>query len=189
MGCDIHLYREKYVNGKWQTADYWVSEDDYTRVPYEKRAYKGRNYSLFGLLSSGVRADFTFSFPPRGMPFNASHEVAKAAGDWGSDGHSHSYLYLFELRQLAEFLKSKTIPISGMKDAEQLKKLHESIDSGNPDWGLLFPYCQSTNQSSYVDFEIDVPAEFYVGGCLKRIIDSFEGVDGENHRAVFFFDN
>lgn len=40
-----------------------------------------------------------------------------------------------------------------------------------------------------VNFEIDVPASFYIGDSLQKIINQFEGIDGENHRIVFFFDN
>jgi len=193
MGCDIHMYKEKSVGGKWLTADEWVPYDygdgeNGKEVPWEKR-FTDRNYELFGVLSSGVRREHTFSLKPRGMPFNPSEEVKEANKDWDSDGHSHSYLYLFELRELRAFLASATIKVSGMKDADQLKALQDSIASGTPKWDLIFPYCQSTNAPGAVDFEIDIPADFYMGESLDKIITGFDGIEGDNHRVVFWFDN
>lgn len=193
MGCDIHLYKEKSVNGEWLTADVWEAydygEDDKGfNVPWETR-YTGRNYDLFGLLSKGVRREFPFSFEPRGIPFNSCPEVTGESERWGCDGHSHSYLYLHELKDMREFLKSATLKVSGMKDRDEMEARSAAISSKTPDWNLLYPYCGGTNIPSYEDFEIDVPASFIVGSCLDEIIGSFDGVDGDNHRIVFFFDN
>lgn len=193
MGCDIHLYKEKQVDGKWVTADEWSSynhgeEDKGIEVPWQKR-FTERNYELFGLLSKGVRTEHEFSFEPRDMPVNACKEVFDESERWGGDGHGHSYLYLHELKDMLAHLNSNTIRISGMKDKEGLAKLRESIASGKPNWDLLFPYCGWANSPNYEAFEIDVPASFYMGGSLQKIIDSFDGVDGDNHRIVFWFDN
>lgn len=194
MGCDIHLYREKKVDDKWQSADEWerpswAEGDDELHIKFDKLAYIGRNYELFGALSKGVRRDVSFAFEPRGVPFNMSPEVSQSFESWDSDGHSHSYLYLHELREFADFLNTQTICIEGMKDVKQLAELRASIASGNPDWDKLFPYCAATNSPGHVDFEMDVPASYYIGRELKQIIDSFNGIDGENHRIVFWFDN
>lgn len=194
MGCDIHLYREKKIGGKWVTADEWEKpewsdEDDERHVPYEKAAYNNRNYQLFGALSSGVRAEPEFAFQERGVPFNMSPEVESAFNRWDADGHSHSYLYLHELRDFAEYLDTATIRIEGMKDAAGLAELQATIDAGAPDWDKLFPYCAYTNAAGSVHFELDVPASFYIGKGIAKIIGSFDGIDGENHRIVFWFDN
>lgn len=193
MGCDIHLYREKHVNGRWLTADEWVDDDEYEiptkRVPYEKRAYTGRNYNLFGLLSAGCRTEHEFSFAPRGMPLVCSDEVRSANEWWDADGHSHSYLYLHELREMQAHIQTAMIEISGMIDPDRLQKLRDTIAAGEPDWTLLFPYCQGTSDQTWVKFKQDVSAQFYFGDCLKKIIDSFDGIEGDNHRIVFWFDN
>jgi hypothetical protein len=194
MGCDIHLYKEKFIDGKWIAADEWVKseyddEPNALEVPFEKR-FTDRNYELFGVLSKGVRTDHEFAFAPRGIPFNACKEVADEAQGWGCDGHSHSYLYLHELKEMAKFLDTTTTRIGGMKNKEELKALQESIASGLPNWDLLFPYCKwASDSANYERFELDVPASFYMGDAIKRIISSFDGIDGENHRIVFFFDN
>lgn len=193
MGCDIHCYKEKQVNGKWLTADNWeyydYGEDDKGKeVPWKER-FTGRNYQLFGMLARGVRGEHPFSFEPRGLPFNPCAEIASEAERWVGDGHSHSYLYLHELKDMLAYLQTVEIRVTGMKDKAELQALRDSIASGNPDWQLLFPYCSWTNGPESEEFQLDVPASFYMGDDLKRIIDSFEGIDGDNHRIVFFFDN
>lgn len=193
MGCDIHLYKEKNVNGKWLTADEWETEDygdgeKWTDVPWKKR-FTGRNYNLFGLLSKGVRRHIDFGFEPRGIPFDVSNEVGEKSKSYDCDGHSHSYLYLHELISVRNYMQESTITISGMKEASQVDALKSSIDSGSADWNLLYPYCADTNAPGYVDFRFDVPASFIIGNDIDEIIDSFNSIDGDNHRIVFFFDN
>jgi hypothetical protein len=191
MGCDIHLYKEKKVNGRWVTADEgWKNEFDEggVDVPYDNR-FTDRDYDLFGYLSKGVRREFDFSFLARGIPFNASEEVKKCSEQWGSDGHSHSYLTLTELKEAWEFLQTKTIPVDGMKSQDGFKELMESIESNEEtDWDLIYPFCQGTTDRSYKRFSADVPATYKLGG-VKRIIDLFEGINAEECRIVFWFDN
>lgn len=193
MGCDIHCYKEKQVDGKWLTADIWedydYGEDDKGKeVPWKER-FTGRNYQLFGMLARGVRCEHPFSFEPRGLPFNPCAEIASEAERWEGDGHNHSYLYLHELKDMLAYLQTATIRVTSMKGKAGLQELRDSIASGNPDWKLLFPYCGWTSDPESEEFELDVPASFYMGKELKQIIDSFDGVDGDNHRIVFFFDN
>lgn len=192
MGCDIHLYKEKMVDGKWVSADEgWCDEYDegYVDVPYENR-FTGRDYDLFGLLCDGVRRNHPFAFKERGLPFNTCEEVKSLSDKWGSDGHSHSYIYLHELNDVLKHLQDSTIKISGMMRAEQLSKLSESISSPcDTNWDLIYPYCQSTNAKNFVGFELDVPAKVFLGDGLNQIIKSFDDVDGDNQRVVFWFDN
>lgn len=194
MGCDIHLYKEKFVGGKWVTADQWVAydygdDDKGQEVPFKAR-FTDRNYNLFGLLSKGVRSEHPFSFEQRGLPFNPCEEIAAESEGWGVDGHSHSYLYLHELRDMLAHIASTSVKISGMKDKVELDALHASIEGdGDTDWNLLYPYCQGTTMNTYVKFAVDVPASFIIGDGLERIIAGFDGIDGDNHRIVFFFDN
>lgn len=194
MGCDIHCYKEKFLDGRWVTSDEWEAYDygdgeKGVTVPWKKR-FTGRNYQLFGVLSAGVRGvDLPFSFQPRGLPFDACSEVLSESAKWEVDGHSHSYLFLHELKALRDHLPNVTVCIEGMKNANGLRQLNESIESGNPDWELVFPYCQWTNDTTAVKFKVDVPATFYLGKDLDELIAMFDGVEGENHRIVFFFDN
>lgn len=191
MGCDIHLYREKHVEGKWLAADKWSKDEDgdYLRVDYDDQYFTDRNYELFGLLAKGVRREHEFSFEKRGLPFDACDEIKACAGDWDCDGHSHSFLFLHELKAALTYTKAQTLTVSGMKDSKELEALNESIASGKPNWELLWPYCQWTNTAGHEHFEIDVPASLYFEDALERIIAGFDGVEGDNHRIVFFFDN
>ena len=193
MGCDIHLYKEKFDGVNWVAADKWVpydygDDDKGIEVPFRER-FTDRDYDLFGLLSRGVRREHSFSWESRGIPFDCCREIKQCADSWGSDGHSHSYLFLHELKSMIYFLERESINISGMISSHRIAQLKESISSGNPDWNLLYPYYGWTNQAGYEEFSIDVPAIFIVGQSLSKIVDSFNGVDGENHRIVFFFDN
>ena len=68
MGCDIHMYKEKRVDGVWVAADEWTPdeyEEGRMEVQWEKR-FTERNYELFGALSKGVRSEHPYSFEPRG---------------------------------------------------------------------------------------------------------------------------
>lgn len=185
MGCDIHLFREKRVNGNWLPADEWVDGE----VEWEKR-FTDRNYNLFAVLA-GVRVRETppYSFEPRGLPLGVCAEIHEHSNSWGEDGHSHSYLYLDELRELRSWLAKNSYTVSGMKHEAEIAALKASIDSGNPDWDLLYPYCQSTNAPAHSEFSIEVPCDFILGDALDRIIASLADIGGDQQRAVFWFDN
>lgn len=190
MGCDIHVYKEKLIDGKWVTADEWetLEHGQEAGVCYEKRAYTGRNYELFGLIA-GVRRESDDSIAPRGLPWDVSKEVKEEFRNWGADAHTPSYLYLHELISLRAWCDEQKTTISGMKDKDELATLKASIASGKPDWELLYPYCGWTNNKNSEEFEIDVPLSFVVGEALDEMIAAFQGVDGRNHRLVFWFDN
>lgn len=192
MGCDIHTYKEKFVDGRWQTADEWVpydNEEKTLEVPYKKHAYTGRNYNLFGLLAGVRNREGTLTLAPRGIPFDVSPEVQAANESWDADGHSHSYLYLHELRSLRSLVRERTIPVSGMKRKDQVAALEASIASGAPNYDLLYPYCQGTTDQDQIEFRIELPMDYMVGKDLDEMIAAFDGIDGENHRLVFWFDN
>lgn len=186
MGCDIHAYTEQQIGNRWVSNQEWT--DPYNEgvldVEWEKR-FTNRNYQLFGLLAD-VRTDTGFNIPARGLPLDMSPEVKRASEHWGCDGHSHSFFTLQELRVLKEDLASKTVEISGMKDADEVAALKESLASDNPDYSLLYPYAGWTNQPNYVEFEVEVPALVTIG--IEPFIEYVETA-GDNSRVVFWFDN
>ncbi len=102
MGCDIHLFVERLVKGKWVTLDTWEYEEGEDekelRVPYKKRIYTGRNYGLFALLAD-VRNDGTQQpiCQPKGIPDDVCTEVKAEYERYGSDAHSASHFTLEEL--------------------------------------------------------------------------------------------
>lgn len=114
MGCDIHLYVEKRVEGQWVSADRWVPNEyageegeEGMEVAYESRFYSGRNYDLFAILAdvrngkgfAGIKTGegFVPIADPRGLPDDVSEQIKADSDRWGIDGHSHSWLTLGEL--------------------------------------------------------------------------------------------
>lgn len=112
MGCDMHLFAEKRVNGKWHSLDKFTVNKDFDpddklgdreiEVLREDRFYTGgRNYNLFCALA-GVRSyEFTnqpkIISPPRGIPNDCCEEVRNEIAYWTSDAHNISFLYQYEL--------------------------------------------------------------------------------------------
>lgn len=102
MGCDIHLYVEKRVDGKWATADKWTHSEydtenpDSRTVSYEDSWYTGRNYELFSVLA-GVRNryDIIPISEPRGIPDDVSPELKQGYNDCYEQ--SGSWLTLAEI--------------------------------------------------------------------------------------------
>lgn len=190
MGCDIHLYREKHVSGQWLSADVWKDEygDGAKDVPWQQR-FTDRNYNLFSILADvRTREEPPYKFAQRGMPPVLSAEVKEAYAD-GDGGHSASFLYLHELKELRALLAAQTIQIGGMKNRDDLAALKASVATGKPDWSLLYPYRQGTNDPKQIQFLIDAPADYIVGDALDRIIASLTDIGGDNQRIVFWFDS
>lgn len=107
MGCDIHGWIEKRVDGKW-LAHRNISGGDYNdyhtnveHVDLDGRRYgrieelKDRNYGFFGKLA-GVRHSFDDSLEPQGFPDDASLECRKDFEADGSDAHTPSWVMLEE---------------------------------------------------------------------------------------------
>lgn len=121
MGCDIHLYLEKKVydypkeekkNRKWLSLDKWVQNEDSLSdndslvwdTIYKESTYNGgRNYNLFTALAN-VRSGYfdppaPFISAPKGLPHDVSIPIKMRSEYYGSDGHSHSWLTLKELKE------------------------------------------------------------------------------------------
>ena len=132
MGCDIHIYREKLVDGQWVTADTWaLCKWNKTALSHDEIG-GSRNYALFYCLA-GIRRNgdgHPFSFAPRGMPITASAEVLNQYEEWDGVGHSHSFLYLHELEK-------NMVPVSGMKEKTELARFREAVAANEPGcWDL-----------------------------------------------------
>lgn len=99
MGCDIHIVVEQRWEDRWvgvATSQGFMT-DSYLPGPTKGYPYAGpavgqRNYAFFGRLA-GVRASGP---PPQGFPDDASDLSLMLAQQWGDDGHSHSWLPLWE---------------------------------------------------------------------------------------------
>lgn len=106
MGCDIHIVIERRWEGRWvgirTDQGYYIdgleAENPSIRT-YVFPAVGQRNYDFFARLA-GVRGEGPV---PNGFPRDASDLSRLLRAEWGSDGHSHSWLPLqdFALRWCA----------------------------------------------------------------------------------------
>lgn len=136
MGCDIHAYAERNIEGCWEAVaktNFSIKDEYGDEYPSMPCAYTGRNYALFGLLSDGVRASFSCSILAKGFPEDASPEVATLFEYWGPDAHSESYLTVVELRKkLAELFIYPSEP--GIERAQQgLQSLLAGLPQEDPE--------------------------------------------------------
>lgn len=144
MGCDIHCYAEEKstIKGieKWRFAShlkmnhYYDPENPEGEKKYELvDIYDGRNYSLFAILA-GVRNGSGFAgcdtgdpvkpiSEPKGLPSDVSDILKKESDSWDSDGHSHSY---FTLKELKDFDWSQKIRHRGFVNPEEYKSFMEN---------------------------------------------------------------
>ena len=126
MGCDIHMYMERWTSSndyegprdlsedrdqklnevledvptkfRWVSADSWKKEDGEWRVEWNKQLYSDRNYYLFGILADvRNRGGVEPINYPKGIPDDASSGYRYMCEQWDGDAHSHSYFTLDEL--------------------------------------------------------------------------------------------
>lgn len=197
MGCDIHPYVEilrDRDSSAWRNYDNWrmsIYESDAGRMGVYP-IYNRRNYALFSVLA-GVRdysdSGITPISSPRGLPKDVSATVKKLCDECGSDGHSHSWLTLKEIR---DYYKSNpTVKRAGLISIEASAKLGAGI--------LPQEYCQGTTRKDVVRREWEEP-----DNTLSKLITALEGraagcflvYDGNisnemaaRIRLVFWFDN
>ena len=113
MGCDIHTYIEQYNGGKWEDANlyavnqYFKGVTDETSNEFDGEEFEiihfwdNRDYYVFGALAQVRMSPRIISPKPKGLPNDLSPQVAKQAKNWELDAHSHSWLTLKELGELA----------------------------------------------------------------------------------------
>jgi hypothetical protein len=92
MGCDIHLYLEEKIDGKWKCLDKFT-EDSKGFLEVEEWLHDDRDYDFFAVLA-GVRngCDFVPISEPRGLPPDCSHELLRYHDEADYGFHSHSWL-------------------------------------------------------------------------------------------------
>ncbi|EJW19182.1 hypothetical protein M5X00_17335 [Paenibacillus alvei] len=234
MGCDIHLFVErKGDDGLWRavmgvnepkieelrsyiqkdkergvTTVYWETRLQEEEAGTFNFLHDGRNYNLFSILA-GVRNNHRISAisEPRGLPDDVTEKVESISDEWGSDGHSHSYLSATELVQ---FDWNQFIKLEGWVDANNYKEFKEkgspfmwsrSVGGGSADHVTHYdmesfiakddnyfsfgstPYTLVQWEKSYRD----CVGSFYTWSIPK--IKELAGNDLESVRIVFWFDN
>lgn len=155
MGCDIHLYRERKIDGVWESDT--IEEEDGECMNYQGFRLKGgRSYALFAVLS-GVRMYFELPVKPpaedRGYPDDATGVNQRCLEYWEGDAHSAGHLTLGELTKLKDDWEQAIVLVEGDNRVDptyslaELENLLECVHGGDyfrdtpPDEGrILFFY-------------------------------------------------
>ena len=106
MGCDIHIYSESLIEGKWvlqeRLEDVNKDHPEYGEPHYdtidEDCLFLGTNYFLFGILA-GVRSWDEPDFEVKGFPDDVSKEAKLLWNQWKGIAHTPSYITLSELEE------------------------------------------------------------------------------------------
>ena len=189
MGCDIHIYVEKKVNGKWECIDDLKKDEDGFFEIKGEEIYHGRNYILFALLAnvrnySGVEP----ISEPKGLPVDLSDQVKEISDIWIGNSHSHSYL---TLQELLNYDFETMIPDIGYILNETWEKFQETLKNGSPDYSLLYP-CDDwiTSDLGWMDRMWEQPAKTIDKQFYEKTIPRLKELGSPDEiRIVFWFDN
>lgn len=206
MGCDIHLYVERKVNGVWQGQLTQSEPQTY----YRKRWYYNRNYVLFGLLA-GVRcSEIKPLSEPRGIPDDVSELVKEDWKIYGSDGHTPSYFSLPELILAKEqnsiftgyvdmknyrIYKETGQPNHVMSDLNDIKYTYRKIPFEvvpEPEMERYFKMKAFLGETEFVTEIIwERPNKTISVPFWDELLDKLKNLDPDpsNVRIVFWFDN
>lgn len=219
MGCDIHLYVEKKVGGKWVkkggfVSDYYKEGDPYwgaKRFKTTDQPYSGRNYTVFAALAD-VRNGRGFAgcdtgdaiepvSMPKGLPADASNAVRHLSDEYGCDGHSHSYLTLAELKA---YNWDKPLVKRGIITLEQFKALGPNEEPS--DWSgdifgpgivklpanLALAYRPKEGERVHVQYQWTTTLRSFCKRFLDQMIPLLEKIakgKDDSVRITFWFDN
>ena len=123
MGCDIHLYVERYnkESKRWENLSFYKKSSECKFLPVD--IYDGRDYGLFGLLAGARSMIDPFVFQ-RGVPDDMSCEVSKAYGD-GRYWHTPTWYDYCEL-QAYEYMMTDACEEIAKKD-KKINELEKTI--------------------------------------------------------------
>jgi len=156
MGCDCHVYMERWTNSnkydgpkdlaedrdnklnellenepttfRWVSVDKWNYDGDEWRTNWQDLYYDERNYQLFSILAD-VRGDYSPIVEPRGIPEDASTGYKYMCDRWGGDAHSHSYYTLTELLNVNWEEYDDCHLNDFLKSIERMKGIDEDTDN------------------------------------------------------------
>ncbi|EGB9983127.1 hypothetical protein ABFW39_002842 [Listeria monocytogenes] len=212
MGCDIHLM----VEVKDRKTNQWTEYD----VADGAIKFIGRNYNLFGILAN-VRNGFGFAqidtgdafIPisnPRGVPKDASKSYLSFVEDWGTDGHSHSFLNLDELQNFDwHGQKNKHRGFLSQEDYAEYKRTGEIFGCATDIIGFYIRKISNKEMEAIINNKVipDTKLSYYTpveweesyyestAGFVDNVIPALEKIatdcscTNEEVRIVFFFDN
>lgn len=195
MGCDIHMYVERRGPEGWEHVS-----------PEQWGGFHDRNYELFAWLA-GVR-NYHGQTPlddPRGVPQDASVHVKQEEERWGSDGHSHTWLVVSELRA---GLDNLVVHHAGIVDEVHYLKWKDSGADYPDSWcqGTSVPVIseadylrgerpETPSQPDWLKGKFGIQCEWSLSGTVSfsrfhKLLDGVSKLGGpEDVRLVFWFDN
>lgn len=199
MGCDIHAFSEKKINGKWE---------------FQKSINIDRNYDLFSILAN-VRNGYGFAgvktgegFAPisnsKGIPHDASSKYLTKCLEWEGDGHSHSWLTLKEKK---DFDWGQITMKEGIISLDEYKKIEESgekptswcggisgpnivvVETDEADVFLSNPDTIG-DRKIHVRYRWSIMYKDRATNFIEKTVPDLEKLgDTDNVRIVLFFDN
>lgn len=169
MGCDIHMYIE-YANRR-------IPEKRW--ADFGGKINPGRNYSMFGILSKGLRTTQEFSFEPKGLPYEMGyHAVNDSRIPIGEHGEGWA-----SKDKVARWVNSGASEIIRNENGD-------AIWVTNPDWHS-HSWLTTDEYKQAVTFYNDVHGKAYPEpeyNAVLACLESFEA-QGFDARIVFWFDN
>lgn len=134
MGCDIHIFTEKWnkKEQRWESFDFWEKNEYYDAAEAEEEGYidtewcacefdDNRWYEKFSILSNGVRGEAEGPCASElGFPNDACVETAANFKAWDCDAHSPNHITVAKFRHLVaewRLLKGSNSPLNEMHEA------------------------------------------------------------------------
>lgn len=177
MGVDLHMVREKKVDGLWVTAQSWHDEDGY-KMPSD--VLHLHNRILHGVLAGSIA--------PRGYPVDAAQETVGWVNVWGyrATPFDHSFLYTEELVKLSRFINEGVtegmainLPMGfnptydAFEQPSQLR-LYGKAEVEIKGW-VLTTSLQKFERGGSVDYSLIYPLSHYVSPSIRRKYTEVQG--------------
>lgn len=193
MGCDIHMYSERW-NTKTKTWTlnepcYDVWEEGCLCVPFRYAFYRERNYDVFAKLA-GVRGNGPLSCLPslRGAPDDMSAPVAAMYREWGDGAHSASWLRPGDLELAFHELGDAVEVHEGWAHPKHVSLLNDQLKNPHM-YDIARSRISSVEREGWEPVWVHVPYEvtpFY--RLLTSWHDKLKSLK-RPARIVFWFDN
>ncbi len=206
MGCDIHLYCEGRINGKWINIDRWYRQTGWPEIAVAgKEGFApvdlldgARDYGLFYLLA-GVRGSEEYnSYPPiaapRGLPDEWDALLAEEYDfrDMPDNVNVHHVSHL-TLKDLKESPYGKPMPLRGWVEEAEHEQMTRRMAAGEK---VQLSFWDVKTGNGEERGRVLREWHGYINLTLISLIEQMEQLKKERRigsdeevRIVFWFDN